>query len=86
MVDDKRIEAQVPSEQSFNLSGKSRTPEYMTLFMDHKEGEGIFINTRSILRMRIERKEVYWTKQRFEAQSPSNVIFANWSSVLANKS
>lgn len=40
--------------------------------MDDKEGEDIFINPRSILRMRLERVEVSWTKLRFETKSQSN--------------
>lgn len=63
------------TEQSSDFSGESTTLEYKTPFMDKKKGEGIFVNSRSILRMRIERAEVAWTKLLFETKSQSNIIF-----------
>lgn len=54
----------------------------MTPFIDHKEGEGIYINPRSILRMRIERVKVPWTELMFETKSQSNSPFAEWISRL----
>lgn len=45
-------------ELSSNSSSEnvfSGNHKHMTPFLDHKEGEGIFINPTSILRVRIER-------------------------------
>lgn len=72
LANDNQTEAQIPLEQSSHSYGESATPEYKTLFMDHKEGEGIFVNPRSILRMRRERVEVAWTELRLETKSQSN--------------
>lgn len=56
------MEAQPPFEQSSDSSSKDISSEYMILFLDHKEGDGIFINLRSILKMRIRRVEMSWTE------------------------
>lgn len=57
-VEENRIKAQISFEPSSDSSGQSAIPDYKTPFVDHKEGEGVFINPRSILRM---------TKLRFES-------------------
>lgn len=78
-------EAQILVERSFNSSGESVFLEYKTPFMDHKEGEGILVNPRSILRIKVERTKVCWIELRFEAKSEGNVTFANWApALLAN--
>lgn len=55
IADKDRMEAQPPFVQSFDSLGEKFSSPDRTPFMDHKEGKGIFINPRSILRMRIER-------------------------------
>lgn len=40
-----------------------------TPFMDQKEGDGIFINFSSLLRMKIEKAELSWMELRFETKS-----------------
>lgn len=50
--------------------------------MDHKEGEGVLINSRSTLRMRVKRAEICWTEVNFEAKSQTNSIFISWASKL----
>lgn len=49
------MEADIPFEQSSSSSGESASGKHKTAFRDHKEGKGILINPRSILRMRIEK-------------------------------
>lgn len=50
--------------------------------MEHKEGEGIMISPRSILRMRVESAEVCWNDVRFEAKAQTNSVFASWAFTL----
>lgn len=50
----------------------------MTPFLDHKDGEGIVLNPRSILRMRVERTKVPLAELRFESKSQTNKSFDNW--------
>lgn len=69
-------------EQSSDSFGESTTLEHKTPFIDNKEGDGTFIHPRLILRMRIEREEIWYTELRFESESQSNVFFANWASML----
>lgn len=57
MANENQTEAYIPVVQFSCSSGESNTPEYKNSFMDHKEGEGIFFNPISILRMRVERAE-----------------------------
>lgn len=57
---EERMEAQLPFGQSSDSSGENISSDHMTPFMDHKVGEGIFINPRSTLRMTIEKVEVPW--------------------------
>lgn len=58
MENDNQIEPQFPFEQSSDSFGGRIFPDYKTPLMDHNEGEGIFVNLNSILKMRIERAEV----------------------------
>lgn len=51
-------ETQLPCEQSSYSFGESTNPEHKTPFMDHKEGEGIFVYPRWKLKMRVGRVEV----------------------------
>lgn len=39
---------------------------YITLFEDYPKGERVLIAPRSIMRMRVERKELPWTDIPFE--------------------
>lgn len=39
---------------------------FMTPLLDYKDGEGIFLKPRSILRMRMEKDEVPWSELRFD--------------------
>lgn len=68
-VKENRIEANILFEQSSSSSGESTITEYKTPYMDHKKGEGILINLRSILRMLVERSEICWADVKFEARS-----------------
>lgn len=77
MVEENWTEAQIPLEQSSGLFGESTTVEYKIPFMNHKEGEGAFINP-SLFEGWGLKVEVCWSELRFEAKSRSNVIFANW--------
>lgn len=52
--------------------------KYATPFLNHEEGDDIFISPRSIMRMTIERTEVPWTELRFETMSKSNSPFVKW--------
>lgn len=45
---------------------------------DHGHGEGTIISPRSILGMRIERKEVVWSKLSFEPKAQSHQCNADW--------
>lgn len=65
MVEENRTQAQVSFEQSSDSSSESAFSKCKTPFMDQQEGEGILINPRSILRIRLERVEVHWTEVRF---------------------
>lgn len=38
------MEEQTPFERSSNFLGENTSSAHMTSFMDHKEGEGIYIN------------------------------------------
>lgn len=49
------------SNRSIPLVGIT-SPKFKTPIIDHKEGEGIFINPKSMLRMRIEKAEVPWVE------------------------
>lgn len=69
IADEDRTEAQPPFKQSSDSSRKNISSAQRTPFMDHKEGDGIFINPRSILRMRIEMAEVPWTELKFKTKS-----------------
>lgn len=63
-----QTEAQISFEKSYDSSSGSTTSEYKTPFMDYVEGEGIFVNLRSIL-TRVEMAEIGWPKLRFETKS-----------------
>lgn len=54
-VKENKTEAVSPFEQSSSSFEESANAEHNTPFMDYKEGEGILINLRLILRMRIEK-------------------------------
>lgn len=47
-------------------------------FYGSQRGWRHFIRPRTILRMRIQRAEVQWTKLRFETKSQSSSLFADW--------
>lgn len=49
-----KVGAQISYEQSSYSFGESNSLEYKTPFMDHEECKGIFVNLRSILRMRVD--------------------------------
>lgn len=53
-------EADIPFEQSSSSFKESVDPSYRTPLMDYKEGNGVLISPRSILRMRVERAEICW--------------------------
>lgn len=46
----------------------------MTPFLDHKDGECIILNPRSILRMGVEKIEVLCTELRFEKSQATNLL------------
>lgn len=47
-VEKNRTEADIPIELTSSASGEAVPRYHQTSFMDHKEGEGNFINPRSI--------------------------------------
>lgn len=51
-----RTEADVQFELSSSSSGEAIPREHQTSFMDHKEGEGILLHSRSVLRMVREKR------------------------------
>lgn len=59
-----------------------RVITHVTPFLGHKEGDGIFINSRSLLRMRLQRAEVLQIDLKFEMKSQRNTPFADWVTKL----
>lgn len=55
-------------------------------FLDHKEGEGIWIHPRSVMRMRGESGEVCWFDVDFEAKSQTSLSFVEWATALMKDS
>lgn len=51
---------------------------HQTVFMDQSQGEGVVINPRSILRMRIQRNEAVGTDLRFESNAQNTESYHNW--------
>lgn len=81
-VEKNRTEADVPFEHFSVSSGSAALRDHQTPFMDHKEGEGIIIHPRSVLRMRVEKGEVCWSDIDFEAKSQTNASFGKWATAL----
>lgn len=84
-VEENMTRADVPFEQSSSSSGEN-VSSYKTPFLDHKKGEGILINHRSVLKMRIQKVKLCWTNTKFEAKSQKNSKFATWVSKLMSHS
>lgn len=70
------IDEEHGEEQSSGLSGENVSSAHMTAFMDHEE-RNIFISSRSIHRMRIERVEMPQKELIFGTKSESNTQFAD---------
>lgn len=51
---------------------------YETSIEDHLEVEGISVDPRSMLRMRIESAEVPWSNLRFEFKTQSHQSYNTW--------
>lgn len=62
----------------FESMDEDKHHDYQTLFGDHPEGEGIIVDPRSILRMRIEKVEVPWSDLRFETKAQSHRSYDAW--------
>lgn len=90
IADEEHMEAQPMFQQlSSDLSDEtvsSVNREHITPFLVYKGGEGIFINPRTILRIRIEITEVPWTELRIEEKSQSNTPFTYWVRRLLSNS
>lgn len=59
-----QTDAQGPFEQSSSSSHESTTPECNTPFVDHKEGEGIFVNPNFMNENRKSRSLLNWATVR----------------------
>lgn len=81
-VEKNATEADILFEQSSCSSDQSDIPTYKTPFMDHKKGEGILISPSSILRVRVERADIWWTDVKFEARCQTNLTFVSWASKM----
>lgn len=71
-----KTEADIPFEQSSDSYGSAVPRDHQAPFMDHEEGNGILIEPRSILRMRVEKGEVSWSDIEFKVKSQIISSFA----------
>lgn len=85
-VDNNKAEAEFPFELASSSLSETVPHGHQTPFLDHKEGEGIWIHPRSVIRMRVERAEVCWSDVDFEAKSHTSLSFVQWSTVLMKDS
>lgn len=69
-VEQNRTETDIPFEQSSSSSGEISTTKYNVPFIDHKDGEGILIHPRLVLRMKVEKREMCWSDMSLK-QNPS---------------
>lgn len=81
-VDKNKAEAEFLFELTSSSSSETVPHSHQTPFLDHKEGEGIWIHPRSVMRMRVERGEVCWSDVDFEAKSQTNSSFVEWATEL----
>lgn len=51
---------------------------YQIVLEDHGHGEGTIMNPRTILRMRVKRKEVAWLELQFESKAQSHQSYSDW--------
>lgn len=84
-MEKKKTEGEIPFELMSSSSGKAVPHKHRTPFLDHKEGEGIWIHPRSIMRMRVE-GELCWSDVDFEAMSQTNSSFVSWATELMKDS
>lgn len=75
-------EAEIPFELTSSSSGEAIPRDHQTPFMDHMGGDGILVNLRLVLRMRVEKGEVCCSDINFEAKSQTNLSFAKWATEL----
>lgn len=54
-VEKNKTEAAIPFELMSSSSAEVVPQNHQTPFLDHKDGEGIWIHPRSVMRMRVER-------------------------------
>lgn len=75
------MEAQPPFEHIYSELSRESVPldhqKYMTPFLDHKEGDDICLNPRSILRMRTERADVAWKELTFKKEHRATLLLPN---------
>lgn len=81
-MDKNKVEAEFPFGLTSSSSSEAVLHGHQTPFLDHKEGEGIWIHPRSVTRMRVERGEVCWSDIDFEAKSQTNSSFVDWATKL----
>lgn len=85
-VDNTKDEAEFPFELASSSSSETIPHGYQTPFLDHKEGEDIWIHPRSVMRMRVERGEVCWSDVDFEAKSQTSSSLVEWGTALIKDS
>lgn len=85
-VDTNKTEAEFPFELNSSSSSETIPYGHQTPFLDHKEGEGVWVHPRSVMRMRVERGEVCWSDVSFEAKSQTSPSFVEWSTALMKDS
>lgn len=68
-VEKNKTGANIPFELTSSSLGETVPCDHQIPFIDHKEGEGIWIHLKSVVRMRVERGEVCWSDIDFEAKS-----------------
>lgn len=81
-VEKNRTEADIPFKLTSSSSRETIPHDHQTPFMDHKEGQGIWIHPRLVMRLRAERVEICWSVVDFEAKSQTNPAFASWTTEL----
>lgn len=81
-MDKNKVETKFPFKLTSSSSSETVPHSHQARFLDHKEGEGIWIHPRSVMRMRVERREVCWFDVDFEAKSQTNSSFVEWATEL----
>lgn len=76
-VEKNKTVAELPFELTSSSSGETVPHNHRTPFLDHKDGEGIWIHPRSIIRMRANRGEICWSDIDFETKSQTSFSFVS---------